>query len=87
MYTVVSFGHVAQARTVLPQGRKDEDFVIEFNITIKDSLSAETAVTLRVIVSGRPFSHIYFLVTQIAEKVPYAASPITNMYVNILVLL
>ncbi|XP_068717180.1 polycystin-1-like protein 2 [Montipora capricornis] len=52
LYTVVSFGHVAQARTVLPQGRKNEDFVIEFNITIKDSLSAETAscLTLRFLV-------------------------------------
>ncbi|XP_068717189.1 polycystin-1-like protein 2 [Montipora capricornis] len=54
LYTVVSFGRVAQARTVLPQGRKDEDFVIEFDITIKDSLSAETTVTLRVIVEPPP---------------------------------
>ena len=78
MYTVVSFGYVAQTRTVLPQGRKDwkdEDFVIEFDITIKDSLSAETTVTLRVNVSGRPLSHIYFLVTQIAEKSGICGKP------------
>ena len=74
MYTVVSFGYVAQTRTVLPQGRKD-DFVIEFDITIKDSFSAETTVTLRVNVSGRPLSHIYFLVTQIAEKSGICGKP------------
>ncbi|XP_068672930.1 polycystin-1-like protein 2 [Montipora foliosa] len=51
--TSMSFGNEAQPRTVLPQGRKDDDFVIEFDITIKDSLSAETAVTLRVIVEPR----------------------------------
>ena len=75
MYTVVSFGHVAQAITVLPQGRKDEGFVIKFDITIKDSLSAETTFPLQVIVSGRPLSHIYFLVTQISEKSGICGKP------------
>ncbi|XP_015778540.1 PREDICTED: uncharacterized protein LOC107356405 [Acropora digitifera] len=54
LYTVVSYGSEDYVETVLPQGPKANNFIIEFSVTIKDKLFAETTVHMDVIVEPPP---------------------------------
>lgn len=44
LYTVVSYGSEDHVTTVLPSGRKDDNYEIDFKITVMDSLSAATKI-------------------------------------------
>ena len=48
LYTVVSHGSESNATTVLPSGEKDNDYEIDFEITVTDTLSAAANFTCRV---------------------------------------
>jgi len=54
LYTVVSYGSEDHVETVLPQGPKANNFIIEFSVTIKDKLFAETTVHMDIIVEPPP---------------------------------
>lgn len=51
LYTVVSYGSEDHVTTVLPLGRKDHDYNIDFEITVMDKLSAAAKSFLKVKVS------------------------------------
>ena len=44
LYTVVSYGSEDHVTTVLPSGHKDNNYDIDFEITVTDSLSAATTI-------------------------------------------
>ena len=48
LYTVVSYGSEDHVTTVLPSGRKDNNYDIDFEITVTDSLSAATTILRKV---------------------------------------
>ena len=45
---MVSYGSESHATTVLPSGKKDNDYEIDFEITVTDSLSAATEIISKV---------------------------------------
>ena len=48
LYTVVSHGSESHATTVLPSGKKENDYEIDFKITVTDSLSAAAEIIRKV---------------------------------------
>ena len=48
LYTVVSYGSEDHVTTVLPSGRKKDNYGIDFEITVIDSLSAATKILRKV---------------------------------------
>ncbi|KAJ7340521.1 hypothetical protein OS493_003275 [Desmophyllum pertusum] len=48
LYTVVSYGSVEHVTTVLPPGKKENDYVISFEIIVTDSLSAAKRIHLNI---------------------------------------
>ena len=48
LYTVVSYGSEDHVTTVLPSGRKDNNYDIDFEITVTDSFSAATTILRKV---------------------------------------
>lgn len=48
LYTVVSHGPESHATTVLPSGKEDNDYEIDFEITVTDTLSAAAKFILEV---------------------------------------
>lgn len=53
LYTVVSYGSEDHVTTVLPPGKKEDDYEIAFEIMVSDSLSAATNVGLKIKVGTR----------------------------------
>lgn len=48
LYTVVSHGSESHATTVLPSGKQDNDYEIDFEITVTDTLSAAANISRKV---------------------------------------
>lgn len=48
LYTVVSYGSEDHVTTVLPSGKREDDYEIGFEIMVTDSLSAATHVLLNI---------------------------------------
>ena len=45
---MIQYGSEAHVTTVLPLGKKQHDYIIEFEITVTDSLSAFNSVLLHI---------------------------------------
>lgn len=59
---MVSHGSESRATTVLPSGKKDNDYEIDFNITVTDALSAAAKIMRKVKASKKkpfPISPLY----------------------------
>ena len=56
LYTVVSYGSDDHVTTILPPGKKEDDYEIAFEIMVSDSLSAATNILLKIKVGTRACS-------------------------------
>ena len=48
LYTVVSYGSEDNVTTILPPGKKEDDYNIAFEITVSDILSSATIFKLQI---------------------------------------
>ena len=53
LYTVVSYGSEDHVTTILPPGKREDDYEIAFEIMVSDSLSAATNIELKIQVRTR----------------------------------
>ena len=62
LYTVISYGSEGLVRTVLPPGKKQDNYKIYFEVMVSDSFSAANTTLLEIEVNALIFWKICFLV-------------------------
>ena len=62
LYTVISYGSEGLVRTVLPPGKKQDNYKIYFEVMVSDSFSAANTTLLKIEVNALIFWKICFLV-------------------------